>query len=541
MKHFSIIKFLIISVLFLTLSQFYAFAYLENGRQKVDSTKVDSLIKYITLGNELLSNEKYDSAFFFLNRGNSYFKDLDTNLKTVYDNSYICVMYNSLGIYELIKENNFKYAVNNFLEGIKYAENNKNQDYIAILTYNLICTFFVKHDSTGLKYALDLYSSGKNRGHTLTEYYGAYCCAMMFLLKEDYENAENFINIAFQNENHNNDPFIHSLRANIMDALGEYDLANQYYQQAMNFTHTMSKTTAIYHCLSYGKFLLNHPQYGGASLAIKILNEGISIGNKSDNILHREDLYYNLHLAYSKTNEWELALRAYSKYHETYKFLYNIEKELETLELVTEYEMEQTLSELEQKELTIKTKTNQVWIFGLVLIILAIITVFLYRSYIQRNKMHLAIVKQYKAELEFKQKEKEIIERPKTIENYNTPTIVAETEDLLFSRLQNLLSTQKAYRDPEFNRTKACDLLQTNRTYLSTVLRENANMSFTQYINSLRIDDSIALLSDSTQEMSLKDISVTVGFNSINTFYRIFKDIVGMTPNEFRERLKELG
>ena len=57
--------------------------------------------------------------------------------------------------------------------------------------------------------------------------------------------------------------------------------------------------------------------------------------------------------------------------------------------------------------------------------------------------------------------------------------------------------------------------------------------SFSQYINRLRVERSQVLLCDQTY--SMLEIALAVGFSSQSYFNRVFKNICGKTPQEYRE------
>lgn len=68
--------------------------------------------------------------------------------------------------------------------------------------------------------------------------------------------------------------------------------------------------------------------------------------------------------------------------------------------------------------------------------------------------------------------------------------------------------------------------------YMSRYLKEKLGMSFMQYLSTLRISESKILLK--TSAMSIDTIAAKVGFNSRNTFIRMFKKLEGITPSEYR-------
>lgn len=55
-----------------------------------------------------------------------------------------------------------------------------------------------------------------------------------------------------------------------------------------------------------------------------------------------------------------------------------------------------------------------------------------------------------------------------------------------------------------------------------------------RYLQRRRIERAMYLLR--TSERSVTDICMEVGFSSLGTFSRTFRDVVGVSPSEFRDR-----
>jgi two-component system, response regulator YesN len=75
-----------------------------------------------------------------------------------------------------------------------------------------------------------------------------------------------------------------------------------------------------------------------------------------------------------------------------------------------------------------------------------------------------------------------------------------------------------------------------NASYLSRLFKEEMQMTFTEYLNRLRITSSCTLMESGAG--SLKQISSQVGFLNHTYFYKVFKTITGMTPQAYLDRLK---
>ena len=73
---------------------------------------------------------------------------------------------------------------------------------------------------------------------------------------------------------------------------------------------------------------------------------------------------------------------------------------------------------------------------------------------------------------------------------------------------------------------------------ISRCFSQNVGTNFNHYINALRIQHAQTLLLQT--DMPIVEIGFAVGFESISTFYRSFKAIVGEKPIHYRHRIEPL-
>ena len=71
--------------------------------------------------------------------------------------------------------------------------------------------------------------------------------------------------------------------------------------------------------------------------------------------------------------------------------------------------------------------------------------------------------------------------------------------------------------------------------YLSTLFNEENNISFSNYIQNLRIEEGKNYLR--TTKLNVSEIAKKVGYKSSSYFVNVFKKNVGMTPNEYRKKM----
>lgn len=75
-----------------------------------------------------------------------------------------------------------------------------------------------------------------------------------------------------------------------------------------------------------------------------------------------------------------------------------------------------------------------------------------------------------------------------------------------------------------------------SQSYLTKVIKQKTGVSFTDYLNKLRINMAIKLLEDEGNNYTINDISNMVGYNSQHYFSRAFKNHIGLSPNQYRNK-----
>ncbi|MBQ7622742.1 MAG: AraC family transcriptional regulator [Bacteroidales bacterium] len=104
----------------------------------------------------------------------------------------------------------------------------------------------------------------------------------------------------------------------------------------------------------------------------------------------------------------------------------------------------------------------------------------------------------------------------------------------MFDLIDGTIRNEKLYTDVKLQRQDIVDRFNISRHSMNDLFSAYADgLSFTAYINNLRLQDAIRLLQEEP-ELSISEIAAAVGFTPAN-FREQFKRQYGMTPTEYRQ------
>ena len=109
----------------------------------------------------------------------------------------------------------------------------------------------------------------------------------------------------------------------------------------------------------------------------------------------------------------------------------------------------------------------------------------------------------------------------------NTATI---EEREVGKNIDQLFITQQLYLNPNMKIGDVVKATGICRTYISNYINQTKKMSFSDYINSLRVEHAKNLLSSNTENSKISTIASLSGFSSEQSFYRNFHKFTGMKP-----------
>ncbi len=114
--------------------------------------------------------------------------------------------------------------------------------------------------------------------------------------------------------------------------------------------------------------------------------------------------------------------------------------------------------------------------------------------------------------------------------------ILSEESHELIRAFEDLMIHNRGFSKADLTQEKTAKKLGTNRTYLSKAINDHYKMSYSRWLNELRISESKKMLIDEKfNHYSIEVIATSVGFSSLSVFNSNFKSITGLTPSYFRK------
>lgn len=106
----------------------------------------------------------------------------------------------------------------------------------------------------------------------------------------------------------------------------------------------------------------------------------------------------------------------------------------------------------------------------------------------------------------------------------------------ILEKIQSLIDREKIYQDPTFGRAELARELGTGEANLSRIINQCYGKTIPQFLNEWRVKDAQKLLTDT--DVPIQNVFEESGFNSVTTFNRVFKEMSGDTPKEYRAKFR---
>lgn len=298
------------------------------------------------------------------------------------------------------------------------------------------------------------------------------------------------------------------------------------------------------------------------------INKAYLKGTKTSDNLKNEELPHlkvkNDTLMYAmakKNNQTERALYYLELFTKNKMKLLesNGRKQIEEIKIKYELQNKNLIIKNQNLDIIASKRINKITFLIITLFIL--VSFFLLYAYTKKKKLiYLIYKKEKEKDFEIKMLQDRINsyssigkrDEELEIEKEKTPSVpndldgddafLNEKTIVLYEKFLTTLESNKLFLNPDIDQSMIIKILGTNKKYLYQAISIHSNLNFRGIINRLRVKEAKNVIENKLfkKEMyNLSTIYAECGFNSNSSFYRTFRLITGITPNEYAAEFKK--
>lgn len=483
----------------------------------------------------------------FTGRGKESGKTLQEALaqaRRIGNDSVVSLALNSLGIWQATVWSNLFVAQQYFLESLDYAHRCRFEAQVGVVCGNLAEVAENQHDTGGLRYAQEAHRIGLKLRNAHIIYNGAYHTARLFFMSGQWQKASRHLKEAmtiFKHEHYKDATPLYLLAGQISAAEGERSKAGQYLTLAVAKGRA-EKSPSLPEVL----YELGRLSYEGGNMerAETLLEEAKQACAQLAVYTSSYKIYTLLADISFKKGRTAEAYAYLKQAKDSLESMNNLDRNHQINERKIVMAMMEKEKEAARHEQQLVGQRHVSIALALVLVLTVAMLVLVGYFYKKRTLIYKNIVRQNKESLrtqdQLQERVRQLTEQLSG-KRVATGIIDEEKSQELYDKVCLLMKDQKLYRDRQLSRDSLAEMLGTNHTYLSKVINEKAGMNFSQFVNSYRLNEALRLLSDKSRSTdSMKVLAQELGYSSVSTFYKLFRNRVGMSPIAFRESVNDL-
>jgi len=125
-----------------------------------------------------------------------------------------------------------------------------------------------------------------------------------------------------------------------------------------------------------------------------------------------------------------------------------------------------------------------------------------------------------------------------TLTKYAGSRLTDTDAQLYAERLTGYMNSSRPYLNPDLSLSQLAEEIGITSHYLSQVINEKFKLNFFDFINGYRVEAFKERIADpGYSNYSFLGIALECGFNSKSAFNRIFKQVTGLTPSQYKKAL----
>ena len=245
--------------------------------------------------------------------------------------------------------------------------------------------------------------------------------------------------------------------------------------------------------------------------------------------------YWNLKMIFNEVQ----VLTAMGQHDSALKYLDDVMLIADSLQArASQVEMSTTYQLLEEQKQAHRHALMVNWLFALLILVLltAAIVIYYNRVIRQHNKTFLKTLNRLKQTNESLQAADQQSGEPSESAE-PTAEEPFDEDERLFVEMDQLVTNEQLFLQPDMDREKLMQLIGIDKNRFGKMMAKYATNT-SVYINSKRAVYGAQLLA-SHPEYTIASIAESCGMRNSVTFNRIFKEIYGLTPSEYRAKINE--
>lgn len=447
------------------------------------------------------------------------------------------ITYNTKAVLALQTSMDYALALDCLKSALEVVEAKGDETNTGLLLCNIANIYSMRNDTAGIRYARQAYELGQSSGNEYIRPSSTILMASLLGTAGKYEEALPYANelleLSEQPNGLRHKAMANLLLGNIFMDLGNPDKAGGHYAEAMKFSPYAVDEIVMKTYSRYGTYLLSQNQYEKAK---EIFYTGLHVSDSTGSLESKETFLLGLSEALQALGKTEEAFNYYRRYHTFADSIKSNQKEREFNQLLMKYERLNHSSELKEKELNLLKARKRTQITVIVLLAMTAVAVSVINLYRRKNKMYGQLVEKHQKLIVLEQS---LREKDRDARQDQGNGDEDSSERKLFEEIEKLMNDRKIYRLNDISLDKLADMLQSNRYYVSRAINTFGKTSFYSYINTYRMREAVAVLSDPDDNTPLKALCSELGYNSVSAFYRSFQKETGVPPSRYREEIKK--
>lgn len=481
-------------------------------------------------------------AFLFMGKLDSaihYLDIIDTTIVESFD--FLNIIYNNIsGIYTMKMEMDYSGAFAHFSKALELSRKTGDAKNQLAQLCNIATLYYEYGDSTGLKYAREACGLTAQIKNPYLEACTYITMGQMLLASERPDEAWEYnakaLDIIEKEGLPSLLPIINQVSANICFKQNDLSRAEEYFIAAYSCISVAYPDSKIEILLDYGNFL----KYSGElKNALQMFEEALSISYKTQNNMYRIEILTTLSDVLYAMNRSDEAVQRFNELRafEDSILIKQKERLFQKEELLMERQAH--LERLRQNEMTMGKMRNTIGVL-IVLVLLVLVLVFVIFRMFRHKFAHYRKIKGSLLTTIGADKTSDITGGRDVEKEDDNPETGKDRLYVLYQSMEKLMTEDKLYHDNAISLESMAGTLNTNKSYISKAINCYAGTSFHNYINGYRIKEAVAVLSDAKSEIPMKELAISLGFNSLSTFYRVFQKEAGCSPLAFRENVTKI-